>query len=114
MTLRLSWPKDGRQVSKLKTKSAAMWNRHNFILSPHHRTSRYEFYLLPVRRPISRSKNLAESTSTATFVFGTHLSPSTGDVFVVARVGADPRICMLAAASFSISGRRRNSPATGL
>jgi len=60
---------------------------------------------------MSRSKNLAESTSTATFVFGANLSRNTGDVFVPASVGADPRIGMfVAAASFSIPGRRRKSP----
>src|SRR5271167_993095 len=31
MTLRLSWPKDGRQVSKLQINNTAMRNRHNFI-----------------------------------------------------------------------------------
>src|SRR5271163_4688046 len=98
MTLRLSWPKDGRQISKLQINNTAMRNRHNFItfslILLLTTESRYEFYLVPAKRPISRSKNLAESTSTATLAFGTHLSRSTGDVFVVARVGADPRICM--------------------
>src|SRR5882724_9907784 len=67
------------------------------------------------KRPISKLKNLAESTSTATFALGTHWSRSTGEVLVVARVGADPRIDMfMVAACFSASGFRRKSPALGL
>src|ERR1700756_3314959 len=42
------------------------------------------------KRPIRSSKNLAESTSTATFALGTNLSRNTGDVRVPARVGAEP------------------------
>src|ERR1035438_4796343 len=57
---------------------------------------------VPDRRPISTSKNRFESTPTATLVFGANLSRRTGDVLVLARVGADPRIGMwIAAASFS-------------
>src|SRR5246127_4913611 len=69
---------------------------------------------LPASRPMNRSKKLAESTSTATFALGTNLSRRMGDVFVLARVGADPRIAMCRATCFSISGRRRKSPAVGL
>jgi hypothetical protein len=66
------------------------------------------------RRPISKLKNFVESTSSATLALGTNLSLKTGDVLVLARVGADPRIDMLLAACFSISGFRRKSPALGL
>src|ERR1700756_5473452 len=70
-------------------------------------------HCLPASRPMNRSKKLAESTSTATFALGTNLSRRTGDVLVLARVGADPRIGMFRATCFSISGRRRKSPAVG-
>src|SRR5438876_12149823 len=45
-------------------------------------------YFCPDRRPISRSKNLGESTSTATLALATNLSRKTGEVRVLARVGA--------------------------
>ena len=65
-------------------------------------------------RPISISKNRAESTSTPTLVFGTNFSRTTGDVRMVANVGAEPRIAMCSAACFSMSGRRFRSPDVGL
>src|SRR5712692_7948900 len=117
MILRLSWLWDARHVIKTNVATAIKpRTRPCFIHAPQDRgTSRKECYLLPDNRPMSRAKNLAESTSTATFVLGTNLSRNTGDVLVLARVGADPRIGMFAAAaSFSIPGRRRKSPATGL
>jgi hypothetical protein len=42
------------------------------------------------------------------------LSRTTGDVRLLASVGAAPRIVMLAARSFSIPGFRFKSPVTGL
>src|ERR1700681_735065 len=107
MILRLSFSMlwDTRPVIKITIATAIKpRTRPSFIHAPQHLgCSRKEYYLLPDNRPMSRSKNLAESTSTATFAFGTTLSRNTGDVFVLARVGADPRIGMLvAAASFSI------------
>src|SRR6266853_5888102 len=71
-------------------------------------------YCLPDKRPISRSKNLVESTSAATFELGTNLSRKTGDVLVLPSVGADPRIGMVTHTCFSIPARRRKSPALGL
>src|ERR1700736_4367932 len=66
-------------------------------------------------RPISKLKNFAESTSRATLALGTNLSRNTGDVLTLTSVGADPRIDMfMAAVCFSISERRRKSPALGL
>src|ERR1700757_3425902 len=56
------------------------------------------FVHFPVSRPSNNSKNPAESTSIATFVLGTKCSRRTGGVFVVARVGAEPRMVMLCAA----------------
>ena len=56
--------------------------------------------LVPDRRPISRSKNRGESTSSATLAFGTNLSRKTGDVLVLARVGAEPRIGMFMSCLF--------------
>src|SRR5215470_16837042 len=55
---------------------------------PHFLTTRYS----PANRPINNSKNFAESTSTATLALGTNFSRRTGDVFTLAKVGADPRI----------------------
>src|SRR6478672_6787966 len=67
------------------------------------------------RRPINRLKNFAESTSNATLALGTNLSRNTGDVRVLARVGAEPRIdIFIVAVCFSASGLRRRSPALGL
>src|SRR6266436_6656223 len=117
MILRLSWLWDTRHVIRTTVTTAIKpRTRPRFIHAPQDLgTSRKECYLLPDKRSISRSKNLAESTSTATLVLGTNLSRNTGDVFVLAKVGADPRIGMFAAAaSFSNPGRRRKSPATGL
>src|SRR5258708_25265370 len=117
LILRFSWLRDTRHVTKTNVATAIKpRSRPFFIHAPQDLgTSRKEFYLLPDNRPMSRSKNLAESTSTATLVLGTNLSRNTGEVFVPARVGADPRIGMfVAAASLSIPGRRRRSPATGL
>src|ERR1700730_6568613 len=54
----------------------------------------------PDKRPISRSKNLAETTSTATLELGTNLSRKTGDVLVIPSVGADPRIALVHPAAF--------------
>src|SRR5205823_2046323 len=71
-------------------------------------------YCFPDKRPMSNSKNLAESTFTATLALGTNVSRTTGDVLVLAKVGADPRICMVSAACFSLSGRRCKSPDMGL
>src|SRR5260370_9449996 len=71
-------------------------------------------YCFPDKRPISRSKNLAESTSAATLELGTNLSRKTGDVLVLPSVGADPRIGMVTPTCFSIPARRRKSPALGL
>src|SRR5258708_37143881 len=116
MILRLSWLWDARHVIKANVATAIKpRTRPCFIHAPQDLgTSRKECYLLPDNRPMSRSKNLAESTSTATLVLGTNLSRNTGDVFVLARVGADPRIGMLvAAAFFSIPGGRPRSPPTG-
>src|SRR5258708_419137 len=78
---------------------------------PFHRRAGHDF---PANRPIRNSKNRAESTSTATLVFGTNLSRTTGEVLVLAKVGAEPRIDMLVAASFSAPGRLFKSPAVGL
>ena len=64
----------------------------------------------PARRPINRSKNFAESRSTATLAFGTNPSRNTGEVVVPPSAGADPRIGRCAAACFSASGPRRKSP----
>src|SRR5258708_27159244 len=117
MILRLSWLWDARHVIKANVATAIKpRTRPCFIHAPQDLgTSRKECYLLPDNRPMSRSKNLAESTSTATFVLGTNLSRNTGDVFVLARVGADPRIDMLlAAVSFYIQWRPHRSPLTRL
>src|SRR5260370_10943996 len=117
MILRLSWLWDARHVIKTNVATAIKpRTRPCFIHAPQDLgTSRKECYLLPDNRPMSRSKNLAESTSTATFVLGTNLSRNTGDVFVLARVAAHPRIGMLGAAvSFSIPGPRRRTPSTGV
>jgi hypothetical protein len=78
------------------------------------RRTQVNAYDRPARRPINRSKNFAESRSTATLAFGTKPSRNTGEVLVPARVGADPRIGRCAAACFSASGPCRKSPADGL
>src|SRR5260370_16158685 len=117
MILRLSWLWDARHVIKTNVATAIKpRTRPCFIHAPQDLgTSRKECYLLPDNRPMSRSKNLAESTSTATFVLGTNLSRNTGDVFVLARVGAEPPTrLVVAGASFSPSGGRTRSPATRL
>src|SRR5262249_5515842 len=72
------------------------------------------YCFLPDKRPISRSKKRAESTSTATLELGTYFSRITGDVRVPESVGAEPRIRISAAACFSISGLRWRSPEKGL
>src|SRR6266536_2663719 len=126
MILRLSSPQEAKHVV---SNIAAINNRvrmnciHSLpetVSAPCHSEERQRddgssAYPFPAKRPINNSKNFAESTSTATLAFGTYLSRSTGDVRVLASVGADPRIgIFLAAASASIPGRRRRSPATGL
>src|ERR1700676_5518657 len=91
---------------KLRSFTGREFLGHQLSVLPH---------CLPDKRPIRRSKNLAESTSTATFALGTNLSRTTEDVRVLARVGADPRMDMFTSeASFSVPGRRRKSPVFGL
>src|SRR5258708_13145251 len=54
---------------------------------PFHRLAGHDF---PANRPISNSKNRAESTSTATLVFATNFSRTTGKALLLPQVTPHP------------------------
>src|ERR1700692_1378098 len=102
------------QTSQLSSISSGekSWKSSEICLFSLHERRRQN-YDFPDSRPIRRSKNFAELTSTATLALGTNLSRTTGEVRVLASVGAEPRMDILrAAGSFFIPGRRCRSPAS--